>query len=303
MSTPEVAAPGGEGDAGDRDGGTVDHAEASEAMSAFRGALIEINRRKKSTTALSDAAQRYGFEPSSRTTMHNVQTSTRLQSEAAVRAYVAAATRNDSAEVERFAKWRNDLAERIKPPTIDATPDQIPSPETGTRRPRWTRDLVVAGCTALVTGVVTAAVTASVVTADSIKSTESVDSADSTPGAVFTGADPLESGCADKAVRANADVPTPPMNVVVVFSQACNAVWGKIERLDSAGTGDSITVVVYRLDDPSGPDTQRVTERDVSHAFTPIIVRTDSKSPICVVGSVTVDDGARTVESTEPQCT
>ncbi|OZD68901.1 hypothetical protein CH263_08355 [Rhodococcus sp. 06-1059B-a] len=303
MSTPEVAALGGEGDAGDRDGGMVDHTGASEALSAFRSALIEINRGKKSTGALSAAAQRYGFEPSSRTTMHNVQTSTRLQSEASVRAYVAAATRNDSAEVERFAKWRNDLADRIKPPTTGSSPDQIQPPEIAPRRPRWIRDLVVAGCSALVTAVVTAAVTASVVTADSTASPESIASADSTPAAIITGADPLESGCADKAVRANADVPTPPMNVIVVFSQECNAVWGKIERLDGAGNGDSITVVVYRLDDPSGPDTQRVTERDVSHAFTPIIVRIDRKSPICVVGSVTVDDGARTVESTEPQCT
>ncbi|WP_176460148.1 DUF2690 domain-containing protein [Rhodococcus sp. 14-2470-1b] len=227
--------------------------------------------------------------------MHAVQQCVRLPAAGAVAAYVAAVTDDNAALVEKFVERRDSIAAELKP---DTASDEI-EPSSGGQWSRRRLAALVAGTavvTVVVTAVITALITAAVVGPDTEEPTAE------TGAAPQTGDDPIFSGCSADAVRANAPQTVEGMSVFVIYSPACNAVWGKIERTDGAGAGDSISVVTYRGNDPTRSDTQRAVEPGVGNAYSPLIVRSGTE-PICVTGSVTVDNGARTIKLPEPQCT
>lgn len=81
----------------------------------------------------------------------------------------------------------------------------------------------------------------------------------------------------------------------------CKAAWGKVERTDTLGHGNAITITTYRSDDPEGPATQRAHEPHVQSPFTSMIVRRDPADRTCVTASIAIAD--RTVTSSTPFCT
>lgn len=211
-------------------------------------------------TALNDATRPDRLIPSART----------------VEAMVTALTGGDATAVAEWLTRRtaavggNEVDEEIEAGDV-----QRPPP----RRGRW---WVVAGVVVLLVG------------SNTLTYTLATRSANPPgPLTVTSGDDPQQ--CAGDATLANPQVTLPTMMVLkILFSPGCSAVWGKVERLDSAGHGDTITVTVYRdlpraLTDPALHFT--VTETNTGNAYTPMIVRSSPAERICVTASMTVDNG------------
>ncbi|QII07877.1 DUF2690 domain-containing protein [Rhodococcoides fascians A25f] len=268
---------------------TVDSAE--KLLAPFRAALVELNESRRGIDALAHRAKSLGYKPCSRSTMSNVQLCLTLPTATAVASYVAAVTGDDATQVKKFVAWRDNIKAELDP---SPAPAALPSPPNSPiRRTRWIRDCVIICTTVIVTAAATTAINYSLFRGHETASGP----------AVTTGHDPIEAGCIADAVRANLPTTSDQFTLVAVYSPSCNAVWGKAERLDGQGSGNTISVTTYRADEKDGPDTQTVVEHDVGNAYTPIVLRQGPTDRICVDGSMTIDEGQAVVDSIDPQCT
>ncbi|WP_374977066.1 DUF2690 domain-containing protein [Microbacterium trichothecenolyticum] len=180
-----------------------------------------------------------------------------------------------------------DRREALLRPT--ATPDETPtSGRTG---------ISVRGAVLLATGTFVAGVAASAITTTLILGNVP---ADGPRIAVSTGDDPAATACVDDAAVATGDTRADNSLLEIVWSDNCQAGWGRITRYDGLGQGNTVTIAIYPETAPDGPDRQEATEHDVQGAYTTLVVRPSPDTLLCAEGSFTVD-GTR-IDLGDPLC-
>jgi hypothetical protein len=174
-------------------------------------------------------------------------------------------------------------------------------PITETAKPKasvsrgWAIGLAVG---AFVIGVVASAAT-SLVLAPIVSPPAAV--ADDAPAiAVTTGEDPAQTQCVDDARVATGDTRADNSLLEIVWSDKCQAGWGRITRYDGLYEGNTVTIAIYPETSPTGPDRQEATEHDVQGAYTTLVVRPSSDTLLCAEGSFTVD--GKRIDLGDPLC-
>ncbi|GAA2009245.1 DUF2690 domain-containing protein [Microbacterium ulmi] len=117
---------------------------------------------------------------------------------------------------------------------------------------------------------------------------------------VASGEDPAQTPCVDDARVATADTRADDSLLEIVWSDACQAGWGRVTRYDGLYAGNTVTIAIYPEPAPDGPDRQEATEHDVQGAYTTLVVRPTPDTLLCAEGSVTVD-GDR-IDLGDPLC-
>ncbi len=306
----------------DRSHPVTDHPDTSsldvagDSVEQFLIDLRQLRDRQPSLSyqAMSDRAKQRGRELS-RSAMHTVYGSRKLPTRDAVSAFVVALT--DTATAEEFdTRWVElnggdpSVADKVDgsrstvppdAPEVDDAQDQEPEPDsTRTRRVWW---WMVAMLVVVASNIITCLVTIAVV-----RPSTTDNAANAPKSAAAPTAEPVRNGMnPNQLPRCLDDVQTvdsatnEAFTVKVNFSEHCNAAWGKVERIDGRGLGNTIGIRIYPAATPAGNTTaQRTSERDATAAFTPILVRTDPTERLCVDGTVT--DGARTIPAARPVC-
>ena len=88
-----------------------------------------------------------------------------------------------------------------------------------------------------------------------------------------TGEDPALTPCVDDAAVATGDTRADNSLLEIVWSDKCQAGWGRITRYDGLGNGNTVSIAIYPQTSPDGPDRQEATEHDVQGAYTTLVVR------------------------------
>jgi hypothetical protein len=117
---------------------------------------------------------------------------------------------------------------------------------------------------------------------------------------VQTGEDPALTECVDDARVATGDTRADNSLLEIVWSDKCQAGWGRITRYDGLYQGNTVTIAIYPQTAPDGPDRQEATEHDVQGAYTTLVVRPSSDTLLCAEGSFTV--AGKRVDLGEPLC-
>ena len=118
--------------------------------------------------------------------------------------------------------------------------------------------------------------------------------------AVETGENPVNTQCLEDAAVATGDTRADNSLLEIVWSDKCNAGWGRITRYDAKSFGNTVTIAIYPQTDPSGPLRQEATEHDVQGAFTTLLVRPSPDTLVCADGSYTVD--GKRIDLGDPLC-
>lgn len=118
---------------------------------------------------------------------------------------------------------------------------------------------------------------------------------------VSTGQDPALTPCLDDAAVATSDMREGNSLLEIVWSDRCQAGWGRITRSDGLGSGNTVSVAIYPETAVDGPDRQEATEGDVQSAYTMLVVRPTADTLLCAEGSFTVD--GRRIDLGDPLCT
>jgi hypothetical protein len=103
-----------------------------------------------------------------------------------------------------------------------------------------------------------------------------------------TGEDPASTTCIDDAAVATSEERAGMSLLEIVWSDKCQAGWGRITRYDGLSAGNTVTIVIYPETAPLGPDRQEATEHDVQGAYTNLVVRPTPDTLLCADGSFTV---------------
>jgi DNA-binding phage protein len=185
-----------------------------------------------------------------------------------------------------------ELVERASTRPLDAAA----RPSMSRRAAAW----LAAG--AFVVGVAASAVTTLVVAPLVLPATPAAAQADEPQAqiAVTTGEDPAATACVDDARVATGDTRADNSLLEIVWSDKCQAGWGRITRYDGAYAGNTVTIAIYPQTSPDGPDRQEATEHDVQGAYTTLVVRPSPDTLLCAEGSYTVD-GTR-IDLGDPLC-
>jgi len=117
---------------------------------------------------------------------------------------------------------------------------------------------------------------------------------------VASGEDPALTECVDDAQVVSGDTRADNSLLEVVWSDKCQAGWGRITRYDGLAMGNTVTIAIYPETAPHGPDRQEATEHDVQGAYTALVVRPSPETLLCAEGSFTVD-GTR-IDLGDPLC-
>jgi len=117
----------------------------------------------------------------------------------------------------------------------------------------------------------------------------------------FSGQDPANSPCLDDASVATSETRETDYLLEIIWSDKCQAGWGRITRYDDLSYGNTVNVAIYPASAAAGDDRQEATVVGVQGAYTALIVRPKSGALLCVEGSVTVE--GRTIDLGEPLCT
>jgi len=117
---------------------------------------------------------------------------------------------------------------------------------------------------------------------------------------VASGEDPAQTPCVDDASVATGDTRADNSLLEIVWSDKCQAGWGRITRYDGLANGNTVTIAIYPQTSPDGPDRQEATEHDVQGAYTTLVVRPSDDTLLCAEGSFTVE-GER-IDLGDPLC-
>lgn len=117
---------------------------------------------------------------------------------------------------------------------------------------------------------------------------------------VANGEDPAATECVDDAAVATGDTRADNSLLEIVWSDKCQAGWGRITRYDGLTTGNTVSISLYPQTAPDGPDRQDVVEQDVQGAYTGLIVRPTDDTLLCAEGSFTVD--GKRIDLGDPLC-
>ncbi|MEZ3160516.1 DUF2690 domain-containing protein [Microbacterium sp. BWT-B31] len=118
--------------------------------------------------------------------------------------------------------------------------------------------------------------------------------------AVANGEDPAKTPCVEDAAVVSGDTRADNSLLEIIWSDKCQAGWGRITRYDGLGAGNTVTIAIYPATSPHGPDRQEATEHDVQGAYTTLVVRPTPDTLLCAEGSFTVD-GTR-IDLGDPMC-
>ena len=113
---------------------------------------------------------------------------------------------------------------------------------------------------------------------------------------VETGEDPALTACVDDARVATGDTRADNSLLEIVWSDKCQAGWGRITRYDGLYQGNTVTIAIY----PQTADRQEATEHDVQGAYTTLVVRPSRDTLLCAEGSFTVD--GKRIDLGDPLC-
>lgn len=272
---------------------------AEDSVDAFLADLRMLRDRHNPPRSFKGIAQTAGQRgiPTSHGSMHNVYRATDLPTEGALRSYVVALAGRDAVEPwitrrESLSQNAPGISESDHEPADTAFGRQPAEASRSARRPgRW-------WWIAAVAVLVLSNVTTGVVVAWSTQTTgPDTDSNSLLPA---TGTDPgTQPECLEDVVVA-ASSNEGQFLLKLLYSATCQSSWGKVDRTDNRGEGNTISLTAYRRADPEGPSTQRAVESDVQSAYTALILREDAADRICVSGAVTV--GAETIEASRPLC-
>ncbi|QHC57538.1 DUF2690 domain-containing protein [Rathayibacter sp. VKM Ac-2760] len=119
--------------------------------------------------------------------------------------------------------------------------------------------------------------------------------------AAATGVDPVLTDCIDDADAAALETRVETVVLEVIWSDQCQAGWGRITRNDNQSSGNSVHIEVYPVGPNQDADRQESTMDGVQGAYTHMVVRTDAATRLCAAGSITRD--GETIDLGEPLCT
>lgn len=117
---------------------------------------------------------------------------------------------------------------------------------------------------------------------------------------VQNGEDPALTQCVEDAAVATGDTRADNSLLEIVWSDACQAGWGRITRYDGLSYGNTVTIAIYPRTAPDGPARQEATEHDVQGAYTTLVVRPTPDTLLCAEGSYTVD--GKRIDLGDPLC-
>lgn len=118
--------------------------------------------------------------------------------------------------------------------------------------------------------------------------------------AVENGIDPAATACVEDAAVATGDTRADNSLLEIVWSDKCQAGWGRITRYDGKAMGNTVSIAIYPKTAADGPLRQEATEHDVQGAYTTLVVRPSPDTLLCAEGSFTVD-GTR-IDLGDPLC-
>ena len=297
------------------DPGTSSPGSDGDSVEQFLADLRLLRDRQPSVSyeTMATRATQRGYKLS-RSAMHNVYQARKMPTREAAYAFVVALTDLATAEKfnERWLKLNDETTAtdgiggpaappEVGGPDVEDAPGAEPDSKR-TRRSWWW--LVAFLVVVMVTNTITWLVTIAVVRPSTTETTPSAsDIAASSPAAatVRDGMNPNQLPQCLNDVQTVDSTTNESFTVKVNFSEHCNAAWGKVERIDGRGLGNTIEIRIYPAAAPDDDTTaQRTSEKDATKAFTPIIVRTDPTERLCVAGTVT--DAARTIPAARPVC-
>ncbi|WP_082481707.1 helix-turn-helix domain-containing protein [Rathayibacter sp. Leaf299] len=126
-------------------------------------------------------------------------------------------------------------------------------------------------------------------------------SADASSVAIRTGVDPAATSCVDDAEPAAAETRSESYLLEVMWSESCQAAWGRVTRYDNQSSNNAVHVEIAPQGTDSDGQRQEATVSDVQGAYTALIVRTDGDTRLCARGSVTLE--TQTIDLGDPLCT
>lgn len=261
---------------------------AADGVERFVGDLRQLREQFPGRSFVGMAAR----AKVSKTVLHDAVTRTdRLPSERTVRALVGLLdprhVEDWVARRDRIASFTATVTAELSPEVDDATSEHAQSSHRGRfDRPSW--GLVIA----LLVMVGAVSVVATVVLRPTAPNSVASPSPRSGP-AVRDGEDPIHTRCIKDAAVAAAHTVPGVGTLELVFSASCNAYWGKATRGDGRSRGYQIKVTTVDLDNRSRSET--ATEPHVTSAYTFLLVRADPTDRICVSGSVTAEQGEKSL--------
>jgi len=220
----------------------------------------------------------------SRTVISDALRGTSLASERTIDALVRAFDADPTPLLQRRAEVLRQQAD------VAATEPTAPDAPRGIRR---RSGLLLAGGAFLAGSLVTLAVVALVV-----QLTARPEGAPLIT--VQTGENPVDTKCLDDAAVATADTRADNSLLEIVWSDKCQAGWGRVTRYDAKSLGNTVTIAIYPQTDPDGPLRQEATEHDVQSAFTTLLVRPSPDTLVCAEGSFTID--GKRIDLGDPLC-
>ncbi len=125
----------------------------------------------------------------------------------------------------------------------------------------------------------------------------------STPGYLpyADGVDPMQTVCREDAVIAASDQRLDgAVQVQMMYSKTCMAVWGRVTRYDGDANGEELEMRIYPAIDVESSRAQERSAFDLQSLYTPLMIEPDVEARVCGLASMT-KDGVR-VELGPPQC-
>jgi len=113
--------------------------------------------------------------------------------------------------------------------------------------------------------------------------------------------DPMQTKCREDAViaaseeRLDGDV-----QVQMMYSNQCMAVWGRVTRYDGEAAGNSVTMRIYPAIDMTSDRSQERSAFDVQSVYTTLLIEPDVDARVCGIATVTRD--GESIELGPPVC-
>lgn len=268
-----------------------DHTSNSESTADSVEKFAADLRRLKLDAGSPTLARLQSETGISRTVISDAFAGKTLPSERTVDALVHACQGDQDAWLSR----RDSLARTLRG---DADGDNS-EPDTRAGRPLTRRGGILIGLGAFAGGLLVAGVVAALLLPSLVAAEVSAQSSRARIQ-VTNGTDPAQTECIDDAKVATGDTRADNSLLEIIWSDKCQAGWGRITRYDGLSMGNTVSISLYPQTAPDGPDRIDVVEQDVQGAYTGLIVRPSDDTLICAEGSFTVD--GKRIDLGDPLC-
>jgi hypothetical protein len=100
----------------------------------------------------------------------------------------------------------------------------------------------------------------------------------------------MRTACKEDAVIAASEARLEnQVHVQLLYSNDCMAVWGRVTRYDNKTEGNTMTMRIWPMDDPTSERAQSRTDINLQSLYTPMIIEPDVAARICGQATITVD--------------